>query len=84
MNKTNKDSRTNSTTSVKSSITGATLQASNQSNGFTVGSIKEQSNEQATAARPDNLSNISSNINYGSPEETKKFNKRAANITDED
>lgn len=84
MNKNNKNSSTNSTANVNSSITGAPLQASKESTGFTVGSKKEQSNEQATAAKPDNLSNLSSNLNYGSSEETKKFNERSARITDQD
>jgi hypothetical protein len=84
MNKNNKDSSTNSTAKVNSSITGATLQASNESPGFTVGSKKEQSNEQATAAKPDNLNNLSSNFNYGSSDETNKFNERTARITAQD
>jgi len=33
---------------------------------------------------PDNQSNLSSNINYGSPKKNKKFKKRVAKITYED
>jgi len=81
---TDKGSSTNSNASVSSSSTGATLKSSDESTGFTVGSIKELSNEQATVARDANMSKITSNINYGSLEETKKFNERTAYIKDTD
>ncbi|MBZ9607971.1 hypothetical protein G9F73_009155 [Clostridium estertheticum] len=81
---TDKGSITNSTATVNSSSTGANLKSSDESTGFTVGSIKELSNEQATAVKGANMSKITSNINYGSLEETKKFNERTAYIKDTD
>ena len=84
MNKNNseKSNKHSKNANVNSSSTGATLQSSGENNSFTVGSLKVQSNEQAMAAKGDGMSNMDSNINYGTLEETKKFNERADAIKD--
>ncbi|MCB2294517.1 hypothetical protein LGK95_13465 [Clostridium algoriphilum] len=84
MNKNNseKSNKHSENASVNSSSTGATLQSSGENNSFTVGSLKVQSNEQAMAAKDDGMSNMDSNINYSTLEETKKFNERTDAIKD--
>lgn len=74
----------NKNANVSSSTSGATLQ-SKESTGFTVGSVKVLSNEQAIASKGDpsaDNSTMTNNINSSTPEDIKKFNARSEAIRD--
>lgn len=87
MNKNNpKETKAkNKNANVNSSTSGAALQSSNESSGFTVGSVKVLSNEQAIASKEDasaDMSSMTNNINSTTPEAVKQFNAREAAIKD--
>jgi len=69
---------------ISSSTSGAALQ-SKESTGFTVGSVKVLSNEQAIASNgnpsADN-STMTNNINSSTAEDVKEFNARSKAIRD--
>ncbi|MBU3177221.1 hypothetical protein KPL47_12765 [Clostridium estertheticum] len=84
-NKLKETKAKNKNANVNSSTSGATLQSSNESSGFTVGSVKVLSNEQAIASKGDasaDMSTMTNNINSTTQEEVKEFNEREAAIRD--
>jgi len=85
MNKENLEQTKNRNANVSSSTSGATLQSSKESPGFTVGSVKVLSNEQAIASKGDpsaDKSTMTNNINSSTPEDVKEFNARSEAIID--
>lgn len=66
----------NKNANVNSSTSGSTLQSSNGSADFTVGSVKVLSNEQSYASKDDpsaDMSAMTNNINSSTPERCKKI-----------
>ena len=70
---------------VNSSTSGASLQSSSTETATNNANLKVLSNEQAIAAKGfphANLSNVTSNTNYATPEEIEKFNEVTAAVRD--